>query len=90
MSIEGTRIGTRVAAMFGDAHKAANMMPQQDEEGPVGNLTFPQAQEREFVMRVRARRPAAYSDITPQFLRAVLSKHEFRLCGAFTEDIAFF
>lgn len=90
MSIESARLGTRVAAMFGDAHKAANLMPQHDGDGPVGSLTFPQAQEREFVMRVAARRPAAYSDSTPQFLRAVLSKREFRLCGAFTEDIAFF
>lgn len=51
---------------------------------------FPTPTEREFVMRVNAVRPASYSSKCPQFLRAILSRNEFRLVGAFSEDIVFF
>ncbi|EFA03502.1 Rab3 GTPase-activating protein catalytic subunit-like Protein [Tribolium castaneum] len=87
-------LGNRIVGMFSDAQKAANMIltEQATEDGKSvkGNAAFPQASEREIVMRVSVPRPATYSAECPQFLRAVLGKSEFRLVGAFSEDIVFF
>ncbi|XP_044266890.1 rab3 GTPase-activating protein catalytic subunit [Tribolium madens] len=87
-------LGNRIVSMFSDAQKAANMIlsEQVSEDGKSvkGNAAFPQANEREIVMRVSVPRPATYSAECPQFLRAVLNKNEFRLVGAFSEDIVFF
>ncbi|KAF5298392.1 hypothetical protein FQR65_LT01170 [Abscondita terminalis] len=87
-------IGNRLVAMFSDAQKLANMILTEHgalvEHHPTGNKIFPQPHEREFVMRVSAVRPAQYSIKSPQFLRAILSRNEFRLVGAFSEDIVFF
>lgn len=85
--------GNRIKTMFSDAQKAANLISTEQgtmENSPVGNVIFPHTSEREFVMRVSAVRPAPYSAKCPQFLRAILSKNEFRLVGAFSEDIVFF
>lgn len=89
-------LGKRLVAMFTEAQKAANMIigPEQgmaeDGRNVWGNAVFPPANEREIVMRVSVPRPATYSAECPQFLRAILSKNEFRLVGAFSEDIVFF
>lgn len=90
VALEGrdSKIGKRIFAMFSEAQNAANMIVA--EQGSNESAAFPRATEREFVMRVSAVRPAAYSAKCPQFLRAILSKNEFRLVGAFSEDIAFF
>lgn len=87
-----SNIGTRMLTMFGDAQRATNLITNEEQYENNGktNNTFPQANEREFVMRVLSHRPAIYSKKSPQFLRAILSKNEFRLNGAFTEDIVFF
>ncbi|RZC35527.1 Rab3-GTPase cat domain containing protein [Asbolus verrucosus] len=83
-----SRLGGRIADMFSEAQKAANMiLPEQEE---ARNSPFPQPHEREIVLRVAVPRPATYSAECPQFLRAVLAKNEFRLVGAFSEDIVFF
>jgi Rab3 GTPase-activating protein catalytic subunit len=50
---------------------------------------FPQPSIREFVMRVKAARPAPSSIVTPQRLTAVLRKKEFRLAGCFSHDTTF-
>lgn len=90
-------IGNRMLTMFSDAQKVANLIlnEQQQQQSSQGNNNdnnnkFPPPNEREFVMRVSAHRPALYSAKSPQFLRAVLSKNEFRLIGGFSEDIVFF
>ncbi|XP_068905492.1 rab3 GTPase-activating protein catalytic subunit isoform X2 [Tenebrio molitor] len=89
-----SNLGNRIVNMFSDAQKAANMIltEQTGEDGKSvkGNVVFPQANEREIVMRVSVPRPETYSAECPQFLRAVLGKNEFRLVGAFSEDIVFF
>lgn len=88
-----SKAGANLLSMFSEAQKTANMILGENEEtNPRSDSTtlFPAPSEREFVMRVAACRPAAYSSRSPQFLRAVLSKNEFRLCGAFSEDIVFF
>jgi Rab3 GTPase-activating protein catalytic subunit len=89
-----SNLGNRIVNMFSDAQKAANMIltEQTGEDGKSvkGNAVFPQANEREIVMRVSVPRPETYSAECPQFLRAVLGKNEFRLVGAFSEDIVFF
>lgn len=89
-----SNLGNRIVNMFSDAQKAANMIltEQTPEDGKSvkGNAVFPQANEREIVMRVSVPRPATYSAECPQFLRAILNKNEFRLVGAFSEDIVFF
>lgn len=96
VEIDGTSkssVGSRVVTMFSDSQKTTNMILSEQgtlESNPVENVIFPQTTEREFVMRVSAVRPAPYSSKSPQFLRAILSKNEFRLVGAFSEDIVFF
>ncbi|CAH1235391.1 unnamed protein product [Diabrotica balteata] len=82
-------IGKRIIAMFGDAQKTI-LGEQTGDERNRENPVFPSPSTREFVMRVNAVKPAVYSAKCPQLLRAVLSKDEFRLVGAFSEDTAFF
>lgn len=89
----GSDLGKRILSMFSAAQNAANLMPtEQGYESARSSAcgAFNSASEREFVMRVTANRPSVYSAKCPQFLRAVLNKNEFRLVGAFTEDIVFF
>lgn len=87
-------VGNRIVTMFSEAQKVASVIvnEQPGENGRSGtiNTVFPPPNEREFVMRVGAVKPASYSARCPQFLRAVLNKNEFRLAGAFSEDIVFF
>ncbi|KAK4880405.1 hypothetical protein RN001_008551 [Aquatica leii] len=97
IEIEGTSksyIGGRLITMFSEAQKLANMIMTEHgglvDHHPTGNITFPHPHQREFVMRVSAVRPATYSIKSPQFLRTILSKNEFRLVGAFSEDVVFF
>ncbi|GJQ84641.1 hypothetical protein Trydic_g12670 [Trypoxylus dichotomus] len=85
-----SKAGAALLTMFSDAQKAANLTTSGGGVEETGNAAFPSPTEREFVVRISACRPAAYSSKSPQFLRAVLSKNEFRLCGAFSEDLVFF
>lgn len=89
-----SKIGSRVLSMFIEAQKAALMYtpdPNSIDGGvPAENSVFSRATERAFVLRVSTARPAACSVKCPQFLRAILAKDEFRLVGAFSEDIVFF
>lgn len=86
-----SHIGSRILTMFADAQNAANLvLSEQGQGSETIRGPFPQATEREFVMRVVASRPSSYSNKCPQFLRAILSKNEFRLAGAFSEDMVFF
>ncbi|KAL3281425.1 hypothetical protein HHI36_004633 [Cryptolaemus montrouzieri] len=89
---KNSEIGNRLYSLFGDAQRNANLMKEEiGDEGKIvqGNVVFPAPNEREFVMRVQAVKPAIYSGMCPQYLRAILSKNEFRLAGAFAEDISF-
>jgi Rab3 GTPase-activating protein catalytic subunit len=46
--------------------------------------------KREYILRSSVSRPAPYSRQSPQRMYVLLSKEEFRLAGAFTEDTMFF
>lgn len=84
-------IAKRIQTMLSDAQKLTNtIVTEQGIESQAENIAFPQAAEREFVLRASVARPKLYSIKCPQFMRAILSKNEFRLCGAFSEDITFF
>lgn len=86
-----SKIAKRMLAMFTEAQKLSNMdLIEQGVESQAENTVFPQAAEREYVLRASAVRPKSYSAKCPQFMRAILSKNEFRLCGAFSQDITFF
>lgn len=87
-----SKIAERMLNLFSEAQKVANLILNEQglDDSKMTNAYFPPATEREFVMRVLARRPAIYSKKSPQFLRAILSKNEFRLIGGFSEDIVFF
>lgn len=86
-----SKIAKRMLAMFTEAQKLSNMdLIEQGVESQAENTVFPQTAEREFVLRASAVRPKSYSAKCPQFMRAILSKNEFRLCGAFSQDITFF
>ena len=45
---------------------------------------------REYIMRSSTSRPAPYSRLSPQRMYVNLTKEEFRIAGAFTEDTMFF
>lgn len=45
--------------------------------------------EKEFTLRLSGKTVASGMG-GPQFLRAILGTNEFRLCGAFSQDITFF
>ncbi|XP_065162898.1 rab3 GTPase-activating protein catalytic subunit [Atheta coriaria] len=88
---EQSKAGARILSMFTEAQKVSSLgIGEVNLESLQTTSAFPQPHEREFVMRVNANRPAVYSNKSVQFLRALLSKNEFRLCGAFSEDITFF
>jgi hypothetical protein len=46
--------------------------------------------KREYILRSNVSRPAPFSRQSPQRMYVLLSKDEFRLAGAFTEDTMFF
>lgn len=86
-----SKIAKRILTMFSEAQKFLNVvLIEQGVESQVENSVFPRAVEREFVLRTSAARPKSYSVKCPQFMRAILSKNEFRLCGAFSQDTTFF
>lgn len=76
-------IGSRIALMLGETQKP-NSFPDGNAD-----LTFPDPVSREFVLRTSCIRSTLYSAKCPQLLRAVIRKGEFRLVGAFSEDITF-
>ena len=45
---------------------------------------------REYILRSSVSRPAPYSRPSPQRMYCLITNHEFRLAGAFTEDTMFF
>ncbi|KAJ8979498.1 hypothetical protein NQ317_007681 [Molorchus minor] len=73
VEIENTsnsNVGSRIVSMFSDVQKVVNV--QGDQQGDTGrnpliNTVFPPANEREFVMRVSAVKPASYSAKCPHF-----------------------
>lgn len=86
-----SKIAKRMLTMFTETQQLSNvLLIEQGVESQAENSVFPQAAEREFVLRASAVRPKSYSTKCPQFMRAILSKNEFRLCGAFSQDITFF
>jgi len=46
--------------------------------------------KREYILRSSVSRPAPFSRQSPQRMYVLLSRDEFRLAGAFTEDTMFF
>lgn len=83
--------GRRLILMFTDLHRMSNpSLFEGDNIRPSLTSIFPPPHEREFVLRVNAHRPASYSSLCPQMLRAIFNKNEFRVAGAFSEDTVFF
>lgn len=86
-------LGKTVCKMFKDAQKSEGVTP----EPVVGNASnsilsdkpFGTPDEKEFVLRVKAKRPSSTSRPSPQMMRVILKKQEFRILGAFTEDVIF-
>lgn len=85
---KNSKIAKRILALFSEAQKAGLVDQAMESRAEVVALSQPA--EREFVLRVNAQRPQKYSVKCPQFMRAILGKNEFRLCGAFSQDITFF
>jgi hypothetical protein len=59
-----------------------------EEKLSVSKLPIPIA--KEFIFRVSLPRPNSYSREVPQRMYCMLSVGEFRLAGAFSEDITYF
>lgn len=87
-----SKMAKRMLMMISEAQDLVNvvLLEQGGAKSQLENTVFPQPAEREFVLRTNAVRPKSYSAKCPQFMRAILSKNEFRLCGAFSQDITFF
>lgn len=97
VAIEGCAqsfIGCRLRHMFSEAQHASKVLADLVDDHEPFNLqnqksVFPPATKREFVLKVGAVRPASYSTKSDQMLRAIFGKNEFRLVGAFSEDVTF-
>ncbi|CAH1133683.1 unnamed protein product [Ceutorhynchus assimilis] len=90
---EQSLIGSRIVSMFTESQRlhSSSVSPNDHQDLPKSpDVIFPVAVQKEFVLRANCVRPSLYSAKSPQFLRAVLGKAEFRLVGAFSEDTAFF
>lgn len=95
-------IGDRITKMFSDVYKHLDYMGVEESgagddaasmmSGNVGmsNSPFPTPEKKEYVLRVMANRPSPYSKYSIQFMRAILTKDDFRLAGAFNHDTLFF
>lgn len=86
-----SNIGKRLIGMFSEVQNALNLSGDSlDTQNSSSNKTsafFPPPSKREFVMRVKTERPELKSQPLYHMLRAILTKNEFRLCGAFSENI---
>lgn len=81
--------GRRLILLFTDKISSNSLMEVDSGRNTLTSL-FPSPHEREFVLRVNAHRPASYSALSPQMMRTVVNKNEFRVMGAFSEDTIFF
>ena len=95
--VTGTKestLGKRLMSLFADAQNEINLFTVDSEPTESSPLrkgsVFPEPAQREFVLRASTPRPAASSASCLQYMRAIVSKNEFRLAGAFAEDIIFF
>ncbi len=79
-------VGQLVLQMFNDAFKASQMIL---DDLDVPKNPFPKPFSRQFVLKVSAPRPYAYSQPSPQRLYCQLKQHEFRLAAAFSIDQQF-
>lgn len=83
-------IGMYVVQMFQDAADSEKDLALETSSRPSARTSpFPPASQKEFVLRVMARRPAATSTPTLQMMRVIIRNDEFRALGAFAEDVIF-
>lgn len=86
---EQSLLGSRIVATFTESQPPTSPS-QKPKSAKNPDVIFPVAVQKEFVLRASCVRPSLCSAKSPQFLRAILGKNEFRLVGAFSEDTAFF
>lgn len=86
-----SNIGKKIMSMFSEVQKQVNMTSDSLESQPSSQFNkitvFPQPCKREFVMRVKTEKNEFETAILNHVLRAILTKSDFRLCGAFSENI---
>ncbi|KAL1490569.1 hypothetical protein ABEB36_013239 [Hypothenemus hampei] len=86
---ERSIIGARIMELFKlHTQKTFNMAPNELRDR--FDQIHPVPAQKEFVLRTDCIRPNLHSCQSPQFLRAILGRNEFRLIGAFSEDTSFF
>ncbi|XP_055548685.1 rab3 GTPase-activating protein catalytic subunit isoform X2 [Wyeomyia smithii] len=78
-------IAKRVLEMFTEAKKAAN---EQANEKSVA-LCLPDPVEKQFTLRLGGKTVNKGMG-SPQFMRAIFTHNEFRLCGAFSQNTTFY
>ncbi|KAG5676867.1 hypothetical protein PVAND_006674 [Polypedilum vanderplanki] len=76
-------VGVRVMFMFNLARATQNEQRVEDQA-----WTLPDPVEKQFILRLSGN-AVNQGPSGPQFLRAILSQHEFRLCGAFSQNTTF-
>ncbi|GIX89772.1 rab3 GTPase-activating protein catalytic subunit [Caerostris extrusa] len=80
-------VGARIRHLFSEAHKANQMVPD-DNQGSGVTEEFPPPSGKEFIFRASCSRPPV-AHPTPQRMYCVVTGDEFRVAGAFTEDTTF-
>lgn len=83
-------IGKKIISMFSEVQKVVNMTTESldNKTSQFNKVTiFPQPCKREFVMRVKTEKNEFETLTLNHMLRAILTKSDFRLCGAFSENI---
>uniref|UniRef100_A0A182P0I2 Rab3 GTPase-activating protein catalytic subunit n=1 Tax=Anopheles epiroticus TaxID=199890 RepID=A0A182P0I2_9DIPT len=79
-------VASRLMALFGEAKRAPN---EQGEQQQTGGNSLPDPIEKQFTLRLSGNTVSKGAG-TPQFLRAILTPQEFRLCGAFSRNTTFY
>uniref|UniRef100_A0AAG5DGE6 Rab3 GTPase-activating protein catalytic subunit n=2 Tax=Anopheles atroparvus TaxID=41427 RepID=A0AAG5DGE6_ANOAO len=86
----GSAMARRLVNMFAEAKGAANEQQGSAVEHHTGaNVSLPDPIEKQFTLRLSGETISKGMG-TPQFVRAILTSQEFRLCGAFSRNTTFY
>lgn len=92
-------VGKRIRHLFAEAQRASHLIIDDKPSASEGKNVkkyhptvpeFPAPSGKEFILRTTLPRPAPYSMSSAQRMYCVLTREEFRLAGAFSEDTTFF
>lgn len=90
----GSSVGIAITNLFENAQKAKmddpTLSPSRNSRRLPTSQQFPPPVGREFILRTKLSRPSDNSRPSAHRVYAVITGNEFRLAGAFTEDMLFY